>query len=241
MSWVRNLSVSAALAGAAFALVNSDDARADVVVASSGPSSAQYPVGKKLAASEQITLKAGDTVTVLGQGGTRVISGAGSHRVGARVATKRSTFAALTRERSASRVRTGAVRGDLVTAEITRPNIWFIDVTQSGTMCIADPAAAQLWRPGTEGSPTYVVANKASPNHVHVAFAAGQTTAPWNVSQLPLADGANYSITGPSGGPSSEISFVMLASVPANPEDLAAALIEKGCTGQLALLTTALM
>lgn len=241
MSLAKQFSIYAALMTTALAAVSPTTALAEVVVASSGPSAGQFPVGKKLAASDKITLKAGDSVTVLGSAGTRIISGAGPHRVGARGAAKRSTFATLTRQRDAARVRTGAVRGDLSGAAITRPNIWYVDVTQSGTMCVADPDAVQLWRPGTEGAPIYLIASAASPDHVHVTFAEGAMTAEWNVAQLPLADGAAYSVTSQSGGTSTEVTFVMLETLPESPEDMADALIAKGCTGQLALLSSALM
>ncbi len=241
MSWVKSLSVFASVAGAAAALAFPQAASADVVVASSGPSATQYPVGRKLGESDQIMLKAGDSVTVLGAGGTRVISGAGSHRVGARGAAKRSTFATLTRQRSAARVRTGAVRGDLTGAEVTRPNIWYVDVTQSGTMCVADAAAVQMWRPVSTGAATYLVASPASPDHVHVAFLDGEMTAGWSAEQLPVAEGSTYVITGPDGGAGAQVTFAMLGTEPDNPEDMADALIAKGCTGQLALLTSAMM
>lgn len=241
MSWVRNFSIGTAMACATLALVGPTAALADVVVASSGPSAGQFPVGKKLAVTEQITLKAGDSVTVLGSGGTRIISGAGNHRVGARGTAKRSTFATLTRQRDAARVRTGAVRGDLTGAAMTRSNIWYVDVSQSGPMCIADGMAVQLWRPATEGSPTYMVGNAASPNHMHLAFAEGSTTTDWDLVQMPVEDGVTYTITGPGGGPASAVTFAVLSAQPDNPENLAEALIAKGCTGQLELLSTALM
>lgn len=241
MSWVRNFSIATALAGASMALISPTAALADVVVASSGPSAGQFPVGKKLAASEQITLKAGDSVTVLGGAGTRIISGAGTHRVGARGAAKRSTFATLTRQRDAARVRTGAVRGDLTGGAITRSNIWYVDISQPGTMCIVDGLAVQLWRSATAGAPTYMVANAALPDPMYLAFAEGSATTDWDMVRMPVIDGASFTITGPGGGPSTDVTFAVLDDQPDNPEDLAAALIEKGCTGQLDLLSSALM
>lgn len=239
MSLVRSFSIGAALAVASLAAISPKAALAEVIVASSGPSAKQFPVGKKIAASDQITLKAGDSVTILGSGGTRVIRGAGSHRVGAGNAAKRSTFATLTRQRDAARVRTGAVRGDL-TGPITRPNIWYVDVTRSGTMCIADPAAVQLWRPETGGAPVYLVASPTSADHVHVTFAEGATTSTWNAA-LPLADGSRYSFTSQPDGTSSEVTFAVLDAIPESPEDMAVALIAEGCTGQLEVLSSALM
>lgn len=241
MSLVRNLSIFAAVGAASLTMASPAPALADVVVASSGPSAGQFPVGKKLAASDKITLKTGDSVTVLGTSGTRIISGAGNHRVGARGAAKRSTFATLTRQRDAARVRTGAVRGDLTGTMITRPNIWYVDVSQSGAMCVADAEAVQLWRPGTEGAPTYLVASAATPDHIHLAFADGAMTTNWNNAQLPVADGTTYTITSQAGGTGSTVTFVMLETAPDGPEELADALIANGCTGQLELLTSALM
>lgn len=241
MSWVKSFSICAALATASFAVVSPTAALADVIVASSGPSSGQFPVGKKLAGTDQITLKTGDSVTVLGSSGTRIISGAGTYRVGVRGAAKRSTFATLTRQRDAARVRTGAVRGDLTGEAITRSNIWYVDVTQPSTMCITDGMAVQLWRPDTTGAPTYMVGSTASSNHMYLAFAEGAATSDWDLVQMPVEDGASYSITGPGGSSANEVTFAILAAQPDNPEDLADALIAEGCTGQLALLTTALM
>ncbi|MDZ4306370.1 hypothetical protein [Allopontixanthobacter sp.] len=241
MSLVRNFSIGTALAIASLTAVIPVAASAEVVVASSGPSAGQFPVGRKLGASEQITLKAGDTVTVLGSAGTRVISGAGNHRVGARGAAKRSTFATLTRQRDAARVRTGAVRGDLTGAAVTRSNLWYVDVTQSGTMCIADGMAVQLWRPSAEGAPTYRVGNASATGDMYLAFAEGSTATDWNLAQMPVEDGASYTIAAPGGGSVTEVTFAVLETQPDNPEDLAAALIAKGCTGQLELLSSALM
>ena len=89
---VKPLLMAVVLGGAAVAVVAPDVAKAGTVVASSGPSAGKYPVGKKLKDTDRITLRAGDSVTVLDSRGTRIISGAGTHMVGARGASKRSTF-----------------------------------------------------------------------------------------------------------------------------------------------------
>ncbi len=237
MSSVRAISIGLALAAAAMASA----AQAGVVVKSSGPSAGQYPPGKKLDDDARITLKAGDSVTVLTGGGTRVISGAGTHRVGARGASKRSTFAVLTRQRSSQRVRTGAVRApDGVMAMLRSPNLWYVDVSQSGTVCVANPDAVRLWRPGTEGNATYVLASATSPDHVHVAFADGEMDTGWNTDQMPLAEGASYTIMGPDGASASEVTFTMLDDPAVDAEGLAEQLIGKGCMVQLELLTSAM-
>ena len=233
---VRTFTIGLALTGAALA----GAAQAGVVVSSSGPSKAQFPAGKKLDDNSSITLRDGDVVTVLTSAGTKVIKGGGVHLVGATGDSKRSTFAVLTRQRSASRVRTGAVRGTgpAEGAAERSPNLWYVDVSRSGTMCVASPEAVRLWRPGAQAAATYTLG--AGGQSVAVAFAENTRDVAWDVAAMPLSDGAKYSIAAPDGGSTNEVKFVMLDTVPEEPEDLAARLIEKGCTAQLELLTTAL-
>lgn len=233
---VRNFTIGLALAGAALA----GAAQAGVVVSSSGPSASQFPAGKKIDDNGSITLRDGDTVTVLTGGGTRVIKGAGVHRLSAAGESKRSTFAVLTRQRSASRVRTGAVRGTGPAAGAAErsPNLWYVDVSRSGTMCVASPEAVRLWRPGGESAAVYKLGSGGQ--SVEIAFAENTRDVAWDAATMPVADGAKYSIAAPDGGSTNEVNFVMLESVPEEPEDLAARLIEKGCTNQLELLTSAM-
>jgi hypothetical protein len=216
-------------------------AQAGVVIASSGPSAAQYPRGKKLADTDRVTLKDGDSLTILDASGTRVLSGAGTYRVGGRGEAQRSTFATLTRQRSAQRVRTGAVRGGETDGPIMSPSLWYVDVTKSGNFCVADTSDVQLWRPGSEGDSTYEIANEHSPGHLHVTFDNGNTTAQWNTEQMPLVPGATYSIIGPNGNPKSDVKFAILPSVKDDPEGLAEELMEHGCQAQIDLLATRLM
>jgi len=234
---VRGVSIALALAvaGAGYA------AQAGVVVSATGPSAAQFPAGKKLDDNARIVLKAGDKVTVLTANGTRVISGAGSHQVGAEGASKRSTFAVLTRQRSGQRVRTGAVRGGPPAADgpARNPSLWYVDVSQAGTMCVADPAAIRLWRPVAQGETTFVVVPSDSSQHNHVLFADGVADTAWDRDRMPLTEGATYSIKAPDGT-QREVRYTMLDAAPDDPEALAALLIEKGCTAQLDLLTAAM-
>jgi hypothetical protein len=232
---IKKLAFGLSLAGAALA----GAAHAGVVVSSSGPSAAQFPAGKKLADNGSITLKDGDTVTVLSGGGTRVIKGAGVHRLAATGESKRSTFAVLTRQRSAQRVRTGAVRGTGTAAGSERsPNLWYVDVSRSGTFCVASAEAVRLWRPGGDAGAVYRVGRDGQT--VEVTFGENARDAAWDAAALPVTDGARYSIDGPDGGSTNVVNFVMLTAVPDEPEELAAQLIEKGCTNQLDLLATAM-
>lgn len=80
------------------------------VVAASGPSAADYPVGSKLDGDARLTLRAGDRVQIALMDDDRTLSGPGSYRLCPSEALSRVTSAMLTRQRPAMRVRTGAVR-----------------------------------------------------------------------------------------------------------------------------------
>src|SRR3546814_15980956 len=79
------------------------------------------------------------------------LRGPGSFNVAAANAAPANsvTLSALLDTKRVRRARTGAVRGSLgeaPTAAPRRPNLWMVDVAQSGTLCIADPASLRLWR-----------------------------------------------------------------------------------------------
>lgn len=229
--------LTAALLAAAVPLA---PAQAGVVVAVSGPSAKTYPVGRKIGDTDKIVLQAGDTLTVLDAKGTRVLRGAGTFTLSAKAGADRSgAFALLTRQRSAQRMRTGAVR-DIGDGPVTRPNLWYVDVRQSGTMCVADPAEVRLWRPVTTGEQLYAIGLGSGANVTSKAnFGDGDMLTVWDLSQAPITDGAKYVIAGGEGKPN-EITFRVLGEVPATPEALASRLIELGCTAQLEVLSSAM-
>jgi hypothetical protein len=214
-------------------------AMAGVVVKSTGPSATKYPVGTKLDDNASITLKAGDVVTVLTADGTRVIKGAGTFRVGDRPQVAADRFASLTRKRAATRVRTGAVRGSGDEAA-TNPSLWYVDVTRSGTICLYDLATVRLWRPGTEGTSTYAIANHDGSVQAEVTFDDTVTVAALDPARLPIVEAAHYMITAPDGMTTANVNFVLLAEDYAAPDALAEALIAKGCTVQLETLAASL-
>lgn len=235
LSTKRIIAAALATAGCMLAVT----ASAGVVVASSGPSAGSFPVGKKIGDSERIVLRAGDTLTVLDGNGTRVLRGAGTYSLGQQGGpSQRSTFAVLTERRSAQRMRTGAVRGEEEGAPRHVPNLWYVDVSQPGKVCLAGAERVRLWRNSTEGDATYLLRADSGGSHT-VTFADGDMLAPWDTKLLPVADGAVFHIAGPAGGPDKELSVVVLDSVAEEPEALAAQLIEKGCTRQLEVLSTA--
>jgi len=233
----RKRLAAAALAVAACALAPAA-ALAGVVVSASGPSASSFPVGKKIGDSERIVLRAGDTLTVLDGNGTRVLRGAGTFSLNQQAGpSQRGTFAVLTERRSASRVRTGAVRGDDVAA-IHPPNLWYVDVAHPGTVCVVGTDRVRLWRPSQDGDATYSLRAAGGTSH-SVTFADGDTLAPWDTSAFPISNGASFSISGPGNAGNATLTFAVLDTVAEDPEALAQQLIDKGCTQQLELLSDA--
>ena len=233
-----------ALIGAA--LASPAIAQAGVVVKSSGPSSGTYPVGKKVEDDASITLRAGDRITVLTDSGTRVMQGPGTFRVGEGATRTRARFSNLTRKNSASRVRTGAVRGT-ADGPIRSPNLWYVNVEASGTMCLYDLGSVRLWRPDASTSATYTITDMSSAASLDVAFVETEAVRSLDPEGLAVMDGVTYSITGPEIGeeeagvlPKVSVTFVALTEEYAAPADLAQALIDRGCTTQLGLLADTL-
>ena len=238
MCWGKH-AASGLLAGILLSIATA--AQAGVVVKATGPSASEYPVGKKIDDKATITLKKGDSVTVLTSNGTRVISGPGRFTVGVRGESKRSTYAILTRQNANTRVRTGAVRGGASTSEPENPNLWNVDVTKPGKMCLADASLVTFWRPDTEGARTYVLRSGQSDYLIQIEFADGAAQAALGPDKLPLASNKTYRLSSEAGAAPQTIEFVMLDEVPDAPDALAGELATKGCTQQLTMLSDRLM
>jgi hypothetical protein len=133
-----------------------------------------------------VVLKAGDRVTVIDQAGSRVLAGPGSFKLDSAVnrdAGGNTALASLI-ARGGARTRTGAVRGDAAAppVEAAAPdNVWYVDVSRGGTVCIADPAQVVLWRPNRAetGSATLFGADGTS---AEVTFRAGSAIKLWPVA-----------------------------------------------------------
>lgn len=216
-------------------------AMAGTVVAVTGPSASQYPVGKQIGDTQRISLQAGDRLTVLDTAGTRVFSGPGTFvlaRAGRQ--SQNRAFSALTQQRQATRARTGATRDGVLNGPPQRPVLWYVDVESEGKVCLSDPTLVRLWRNNTDAEAAYTitaVANPATP--VRIAFLEGEMLAGWD-SRLALTEGLIYAIRPVSGAAPVEVNFVFLDDVPDDPEALAAKLIEHGCMKQLDILTSAM-
>lgn len=218
-------------------------ASAGVVVKSSGPSAGTYPVGKKVSDTSSITLRAGDRITVLTDDGTKVMQGPGTFRAGEGATRTRARFSNLTRKNSARRVRTGAVRGT-GDGPVRSPNLWYVNVAASGTICLYDLASVRLWRPDASAGQTFTVTDSATNASLEVEFVETEAMRSLDPENFAVADGRSYTISGPldEGGETgaTNITVAALSEDYAEPDALAEALIANGCTTQLALLADTL-
>ncbi|QIQ85380.1 hypothetical protein [Erythrobacter sp.] len=223
----------AALVGAALVLPAA--AMAGVVVKSSGPSASTYKVGTKVDDGSSITLKAGDSVTVLTSRGTQVLKGAGTYTIGEKPKEPRYRFANFTRRGAADRVRLGTVR-NAEPGKIERPNMWYVDLTQGGTTCLYDFGTVRLWRPDASEAATYTMVEPEKADAVEIEFEAEEPDRVLNSARLALVEGRTYAVRGP--GIDAEPVTMQFALVGAyeTPEELATILVEKGCEAQLALM-----
>lgn len=212
------------VAASAALLASTAATAAVLVVRSSGPSASAYPPGKALADNHVLKLKDSDTIVLLDARGTRTLQGPGEFGVSANSAVAATTRTAGT---SARRVRLGAVRG------VGTRSVWQADLGRSGNVCIANPADLGLWRPDASGDAKAVLTDSASGKSAEVAFAAGQSIAPWPGS-LPATTGTKIAVTG-LGAPTS-ITLRVLAPVPTGLEAMAQGLIRADCKAQLDVL-----
>ncbi|MET1111704.1 MAG: hypothetical protein ABWX67_09290, partial [Allosphingosinicella sp.] len=94
-----------------------------------------------------------------------------------------------------------------------------------------------LWRPAAAADGTLQVIPATGAGQP-VDWPAGRLVQRWP-QQLPIADGAEYSLKWADAGAETRLRFKTLAAVGDDPTALAAALIDKGCQAQLDLLIKA--
>lgn len=230
----------ACIAATALALVPKA-VEAGTVVAASGPSADTYSVGTQIGDTQRVTLRDGDSITVLDGGSTRVLRGPGTFILAERGASTGNTaLAALTSRRSTSRARTGATRGLEGAEPVTNPNLWYVDVDTSGTICLANVDRVNLWRANTVDEAVYSIVPAGNPdNAVNATFRAGEMLARWD-SALQLREGETYTIGKAPDDEATQVSFRFLQDVPEDDaEAIAQALISNGCTVQLEQIVSA--
>ncbi len=205
-----------------------------IVVRSNGPSSKAYPPGRSLPDNSQVTLKPGDMVTVLDGQGTRVLKGPGTFSTTAS-ARANSSFGQLLRNTGQRQARTGAVRR--VGGEPPRPsNVWLVDTSKSGQVCVAGGSAVTVWRPNPAAAGSLAVTRVSDGKTATIDFRAGEPTRAWPLAELPVANGDQFRISGSGMTNPSTIKVAVLGPNPEGLEGTAAALIRNNCTTQLDLL-----
>jgi hypothetical protein len=213
-----------AAAGAAVLAASAASMAAPLVVRSAGPSAKSYPPGRAVGENTPVILKAGDVVTVLAPSGARTLRGPGTFKVagggGAPAFNARSRFSAM--------------RGPEVPPS---PGLWDVDVSKSGNVCLSNPAQVVLWHPAPAADATLQVTPSTGAGQP-VAWPAGRLVQRWP-QQLPIADGAEFSLKWTGAGEPTRLRFKTLAAVEDDPTMLAKALIDNGCDAQLDLLLKA--
>jgi hypothetical protein len=195
-----------------------------LVVRSAGPSAKSYPPGRAVGENMPVILKAGDVITVLAPSGARTLRGPGTFKVAGG-----GTAPAFN-----ARSRFSAMRGPEVPPS---PGLWDIDVSKSGNVCLSDPSRVVLWRPIASADGTLQVTPGVGAGQP-VAWPAGRLVQRWP-QQLPIVDGAEYSLKWADSGQPTRLRFKTLAAMGDDPTILAKALIDAGCEAQLDLLLKA--
>lgn len=227
MSWDQNKARLSRLALTALLATAATAASANVlVVRSSGPSANAYPAGRSLADNAQINLRQGDTLVVLRAGGTRTFRGPGTFSPSAA-----AQAGVRTADNNGRRARIGAVRsaGILPASPTT---IWQVDVSQSGTMCLANARDVTLWRPDASQTASLAISGPGGARTLE--WPAGRATLAWP-SDMAIA-GGEYQLAQSGVAVPSRVTFRPLGSAPGDMQGVAEALIRNGCREQLDLL-----
>lgn len=225
-------------------LCSSAAAYADaIVVRSTGPSAKLYPPGKALPESVRIALKAGDTVTVLSKSGTNVLKGPGNIAPNSASAATGSSLASLMSNAGARQARTGATRGTGNTGPAHSPNIWYVDISKSGNVCLLNPSNATLWRGDTSAAATVSISNAAGKS-ANADFREGQAVRAWPLAEQPIMkDGGTYTFKVaakvPSPVPATPIKVIILPAAIEGNNQIAEALIKNNCNAQVNVLADA--
>lgn len=236
MRWGK-LAARGTLVALVFAGLSAQAGAETMVVRATGPSAATYKPGSKLADGGALVLQAGDMVTLLDAKGTRTLRGPGRFGVTAAASAAPANsvmLSALLDTKRVRRARTGAVRGGMSEAPAApprRPNLWMVDVAQSGTLCVADPAAVRLWRADAARPATVRISGGGV--NATANFAAGESVAAWPVA-APVREGAAYRLN--DGTHAVDVRFALVGDVPAGLDGMASSLMAHHCAAQLDLL-----
>lgn len=241
MRWIKPRKSAAILSLGILAAMPATALHAEpIVIKYEGPNSQNYKPGKKLMSNAKISLKSGEILTVLDERGTRTLRGPGTFSATSSANAgnvSNTSLAALIKTNSVRRARTGAVRGESgVQQTAVNPNLWFVDISKGGKLCVADFQNLQLWRANTSESQQISASDNSSGSSAIVKFSKGRTTASWP-SNISPKDGGRYNLSVP--GKAEKITLE-LVSVDVTGQErldtLASKLLDRGCQVQSELL-----
>ena len=200
---------------------------ADVlVVRSSGPSAGNYPPGRRLPDSTNVSLLANDSLTILSAGATRTLRGPGILNVTGPV--RAGSLASAISQRTNRRSRIGAVRG----REGER-GLWDVDVTQPGTYCVRAGSRPSLWRGNANETASLSV------NATLLEWPAGRAFLRWP-DDVAVVDGSQYHFRLSDQPAPARIRIVTIPSLPIDPVDIGELLYRNGCQPQFEHLLASL-
>jgi hypothetical protein len=228
-----------ALTAALFIFGLADTAAAQVVVLTArGPSARSFPQGTILPAKRMLALKPGDRLEVLDGAGSRVLTGPGNMVAGRVDTGARTTLLALFQQGRERRPGIAAVRSVEQAERPPAPGLWQLDVARSGNFCVTPGQTPSLWRDLASGPAQLVVIRATTGQAQTLVWPAGAPDLAWP-DALPLTDGESYEVL-LEDRPARKVHLRRLAAAPAALADLAAALLDKGCYGQMDSLQAAL-
>jgi hypothetical protein len=233
MSWTNKILATVLAVGTAGSAV-----AGTIVIRADGPSKGAYPPGKSL--TGKVALRVGDTLVLLDGKGTRTLKGPATVDISATqtALVAPSALTSLIRNAGARQVRTGAVRGGNH-VQASSPNLWYVDTTRAGTVCLPDTSGATLWRKSMDEAATLTLTRASDRKAVPLNFAIGQSVRPWPVADLPIAASTDYWLSGPGIAKPVAVRFETVGNPGITPDAIGAALIAKGCSQQLDMLVAA--
>ena len=234
MSWGQSKLALRRAAIAAVLVTAAASAAANVlVVRSTGPSAKAYAPGQTLPDNARLTLRAGDTVVVLGANGTRTFRGPGNFTPSSSAQASNQTVTG----NNGRRARVGAVRSGPIIPARDPATIWQVDPTQSGTACLVPSIGVKLWRADDAQTETLTITGPNGQAQT-VQWPAGQAMLDWPTS-VALANDAEYQLRLSSSPVPSRIRVKTLDTPPQSVQAVAESLISNQCNEQLDLLVAA--
>lgn len=211
-----------------------------VVVRATGPSAATYPVGRRLAPTSRVVLRAGDRLVLVGEGPTRTLIGPGNPLVRATGTPSQTNTDILRRFINSSNTRINQVGASRGPAEVVAPpNVWVVDVHATGRLCVLDTTRLITWRSDTMRAMSLTVASSASgEQQATLDYNEGQSLRRWPSDQLPVADGGSTFSIGGGDGPARSLTLVPVGPLAedATAEDVVALLAANDCNRQIELM-----